>query len=376
MERFLEGRESAESHDEKVSQFLGREGLRRLDASPKFSGHPEFVERPVNPEAVERLSPDSLRQYFETCGARLERAMALGEETHTTLFPVAAIQKLEPVFYEDAPIPEGPSFIAQPVIRTQFWDKVSQGTSTSFVNIATEHVGARMDEHIGHVHEWLQLMSSMGIKKEDLQYRLTASTERWNSRKVQCEVSKFYYQGMEIGDGVYIPDFPQAERGPLKVSDVGFGMERLLWILRGGNYFPLEGNEHDVDAARSLALIAASGVQPGNRGREYRHRLYSKRLVQSMKSGEEISKLISSAHAGWLPWMAEAKPVQETLGIIAEEYDRNLRRSLLDGLSINHADVGIDVNLPESTFFERLGSTSMDSSEISSLVDEYYRRKL
>lgn len=376
MERFFEGREPVESHDEKISRFLEREGLRKLELSPKFSGHPEFVEHPINPEAVELLSAESLSRYFETHGVRPERAMPLGEGTHTTLFPVAAIQKLEPVLYEDAPIPEGPSFIAQPVIRTQFWDKVAQGTSTSFVNIATEHVDANLEDHVGHVHEWLQLMSSMGIKKDDLQYRLTSSVERWNSRKIQCEVSKFYFQGMEIGDGVYIPEFPQSERSPLKVSDVGFGMERLLWILRGGNYFSLGGDEHGVDAARSLALIAASGVQPGNKGREYRHRLYSKRLVQSMKSGEEISKLISDAHAGWLPWMTGAKPVQETIGLIAEEYDRNLRRSLLDSLSANHADVGIDVNLPEQAFFQRLGSSSMSRGEILSLFDEYSKRKL
>lgn len=368
---------SPELRQAQVAEILISEGLTHAQERIVFDpSRATFAETPLQPESVSLLQKSPIEQFFATSGYTPTPPIKLANGTRTTLFPVAGIQMLEPVFYDSSPLPTKPLFIAQPVIRTQFLDRVGPGTSTSFINFSTEQVGATPREHIEHLYAWLSYLDLLGIRKNHLTFRLGISAERWNGREISCETVKLYAYGLEIGDGVFIPSFPQSNRDSFSVSDIGFGLERLRWILRGGDYFGMGTDAPVSDSVRTLTLLCMSGVPASNKERGYRHRLFSKRLSQADIANAVLRQHAIHAYNEWLDWVNEPLPFSETLELIQGEFNRNLRRRILEDLAAKYTGIDIDINMPYERFRAGLRDAGIQPNDLSNIDSFYSQRSL
>lgn len=250
-----------------------------------------------------------------------------------TIFTVAGVQHLSGVLVDEEPVPDCPFFTAQPSIRLNAIDGIEKksGVSSSFVNLTTLEVNGSLNNHFESIDVWLDYLSSLGLFVGDVTLVLKIDSPDWGKGTFKNIRIDVMYGDMQLGDAVYIYDFPQDTRPPLTVSDIGFGLERIAWALnKTPNYFdwigPMRMSIHQkqqlIDAVRTMTLIAGSGITPANKGQGYRFRQLSKSTING---GDFIptEELIRYYHQFWKHFYPEMKSAGDCVFEICRESNRN-----------------------------------------------------
>ena len=342
--------------------------------------HFRFIESPTNPNEIELLStPDFLNQYFDKNGFNVVSPISLLNKNGTTLFVCAGVQILDPVIHQETPISQEPSFVAQPVLRTQFIDCIGEGTSTSFINASTCQINITPQGHFQHLQTWIDLFIQLRLKETDLYFKTKTDKQQWGDKTVKSEKIFIIYDGLEIGDASYVKDLPQKSRPNLSLSDIGFGLERVKWIMQGGSYFDVLGNGRVVNnidgvsavCSHTLSLLAGEGLKPSNKEQGYRFRLFSKKLVSNILGNHLATQdQTRSYYNYWKKWTKLSSSKDQTLQAVTQENTRNFNRILLDRLHEKCPDVGLDINQPTTVILKRLKGTSVKPDYLTQVLNE------
>jgi hypothetical protein len=313
-------------------------------------------------------NPDSFLEYFDNIKL-IEPDKVCRPKGDTTFFTTAGVQYIETFLKRDKKLKKEKFMVAQPVIRSQFMDKVKEGVSTSFINFSIESLDSNPDEFIELSKKFIQLVISQGIDVNKIKFQIEELPDQWGDRKFNKTVLTLYFNDIEIGECVYIHGYPVTESKKIDIIDIGFGVERLNWgIGNNKNYFSdfdkfysnkFDSNEvaASIDCIRTATLIAAEGVKPSNHDHGYRLRQLLKRFViRNQKTKFDLSELVSISYDYWLKW--GFKPVitkSQTLDIIKQEYERNWNNNFLSLLKEHGGfDIYVDINQPSEKFLKQV----------------------
>ncbi len=384
LHNFLSDNKMAEKAvSEKDKYFSYSEGEKTLDEldldNPEYLSH----EKPVSIEAASKLeTPVFISEYFKSKNCQVVPPISIINKQGTTLFTSAGIQILDNVIHNEEEIPKGKLFVAQPVFRTQFINKAEQGISTSFINISTEIVNPTQEQHFNTFTEWLRFLESLGFNRSKLIFSFKDSRPKWGDKKFKSHVIKVHYDGLEIGDAGWIYDFPQETRSNLRISDIGFGLERIKWLLNRGNYFsPSDAEEEKIkginssilDYCKTLSLLAGSNLKPSNKEQGYRFRQLSKRLISvNTKEHEELNPLLEMYYKFWHKWSDISVSKEVALETINIENERNFNRELLNRLKEKFLDTDININQPTKELIRALRGTSVEKNFLNKVLEQMY----
>ncbi len=342
--------------------------------------HFRFIVDPLNPGNSELLStPDFLNNYFAQSNFQVLTPIPLINRGGSTLFTCAGVQVLDNVIHDEIAIPSKPVYIAQPGLRTQFIDSIGEGTSTSFINISTCQVNINQQDHFKHLQTWIDLFKLLGLEESNLYFKTKPYEQQWGDKVVKSEKIFVVYDGLEIGDASFMSDIPQKTRPNISLSDIGFGLERIKWILQGGSYSDVLGEgriSKDLDpitvaCSHTLSLLAGEGLKPSNKEHGYRFRLFSKKLVNQTLGAHTLStNQVRSYFEYWEKWMTLSTTEDEAIKLISTENMRNFNRILIDKLSEKFPDVGLDINQTTPVLIKRLKGTSVDPEYLTNVLEE------
>lgn len=362
-----------------LSDFVDRNRLRVLiddgrisfcfdeKALEQQSESPAFIDNPKSPQGADLLgSREYLNTFFNEEGFTVALPKPIVNKGGTTFFTCAGVQVLDDVIYREADI-DVPLFVAQPVIRSQFAGQTKDGTTTSFVNVCTEAVNQPVASHFASLECWIKFLTHLGFEKEEFVFYPDFDEPKWGNKKFKCHMVRVRYQKLSIGDAMFLYDVPQDSRGSLVVSDIGFGLERLKWVLKGGNYrsvlFPgadLEKIPFPVlDYCRTLALFAGSGVVPSNSDEGYRFRQFSKKLMVQTKGMKfDLEGLFGISFSEWGKWIS-LEEIEKARSSFMRENTRNFNGLLIGRLKGRFPDINIDINRPTEELIKLLRGTSV-----------------
>ena len=278
-------------------------------------------------------------------------------EAGTTFLTVAAIQAFDEVFFEGAPANAEPALVAQPSIRTDARDVVGEreGVTTSFVNLATVRTNAGVGEYVADLDAWLDLLSELGLFVSGCSLVIDPPTvEDWGTGEFEKYAIRLVYGGLELGELGILRNFPQKIRDDLTIVDCGFSLERIAWALNRTPSFspivgPIRAAMHEsveyLDAVRTLALMAAGGVDPAPGGAGYRFRQLAGDLLADDPTGD-CTELVRYYHAFWSDFapLSEFEPARRR---IWRELDRRYNRRFADLPNAPDADAETEAFLLE-----------------------------
>jgi hypothetical protein len=285
-----------------------------------------------------------------------------GSRTH---FTTAGIQVLETVSSASAAVRH---IMTQPCIRMQFAPQVSEGTSSSFVLFNVVATKSSEAEFVLLVSQMLSLFHRCGLALDRMRFRVSKGATEWTTKNASREALIFsrtalevFYGSVQLGEAIYAHDYPINESERVRVSDVGFSIERLNWVMSPAAPYMVGFEEtyasqalgnadatcRIIDCIRSAVLIAGEGVRPsgrveaGVRLREYMRLLWerAKDLRICFSSLGECSARYWSAW-GWRPSVG----IGEIINVLQSEYERHMKVHLL-GVVRRQLGIGLGGNV-------------------------------
>lgn len=375
------------SHQEKQScdsEFL----TQQLNLVVDDSSGMLKVSDPLDVENIPRISPDSIESftlYFEGV-ERIIPDKICRPKGDTTFFTTAGVQHFETILKEKGEFGRESFVVCQPVIRSQFIDKVCDGTSTSFVNFSVEIIEATPSEFIKLCNELIRIISDQGVSISDLRFTIENNVAIQGNKKFSNISITVYTQNIEIGECVYIYDYPVTEDRKVAIADLGFGIERLNWGIKANeHYFPefaeiynqyeeIDSNKITalIDSIRSMVLIAGDSIVPSGHDHGYRLRQFSKRFVErNQEIGIGIEKIINICFNYWCKWGNQSDlSVENIIEIIKMENDRNFNNMFLSKLrQSNNIELYIEINQSTDKFLQQI-QFSLSDDIIKSILDQ------
>lgn len=231
-----------------------------------------------------------------------------------TDFTISAIQALDPYLKQRRTFSYRQGYLPQPVIRFTGRrggsGQLVDGFLTAFVNVSCVLPIRDLSEHAQILDMWLTVLSRLGLHARHLE--IHGSTTVWQRREVQGITLHITHAGVEIGD---IALLWNAGSPSLLATDLGSGLERLRWaITRKAWPLVVHGSLTEradpavLDSIRAATLIAANGIQPGDRGPGGALRRLA-RSIPAASAALGLSVAVRSAYAYWslttrpqLPW--------------------------------------------------------------------------
>lgn len=305
----------------------------------------------------------------------------------TTLFTTAGVQRIEEMT-KDERVPEKQQIMLfQPVIRSQFIDKINENSFTSFINFTALSIDSSYDEYLESAKK---LISMIAENADDLGKIIISFKEdfvKWGHRKFNNCAITIAYNDIEVGECVYIKDYPINDQNKISITDMGLGVERVnkaLFNVSGVSYpegmDSLDLSESEInsiiDPIRSMVIIVAEGVSPSNKNHGYRLRQFSKRYVErSQGLNIEVVGLIEESLKYWQTYGLKAvRDLDEIKKIIIAENSRNTNALLLRKLKETQGvELGIDINQPIDDFIKQIGF-SLSEDDIKKLINNVYER--
>ena len=293
-----------------------------------------------------------------------------------TIFVTAGIQ---PILREtlNNNLNEKKIYISQPVLRTQFINSISEGSSLAFVNSTTSGINISEKQHNELVNDWLQLFYSIGMNKSNFSISTKNYERLWGELKVSGVKKFYYYNGLEIGDTTFFTNITK-DGYNLNIdtlSDVGFGLERIRWCINKKSYFDLYTDSKLIPASvkaylSAIALLCVNGVVPSNKSAGYRFRLFSKKL-SLLLSGRELSEGENRYLYECIKYWKEWQKVNNNIDIntIENEYIRNCNRYILDELMKEGYEnlSGININVSKNEIKRRILSSGVDIERVKKI---------
>lgn len=331
----------------------------------------DFLDRPKRKRFL--TTADFVSQFQKIfSGLDYEKAepVSIVNKTGSTLFAGTAGQIFDRVIFEEEKIDTKPKFVAQPVIRLQGRPFVGEktGFSTSFVNIAIEQLNPTIEEHIKHLDDWLNFTSQTGLFMGEMTVRIVKDSPDWGGHNLDAITVKMYYGGLEIGVANWFVGIPQNSREPLRMSDISFGLERMVWVANksksyydaiGPLNYSIKDDQRLMDSYRTAVLMSLAGVKPDIRDRSSKLRALIKDISDP---GQEIDRDLIIFYANWWKEFASFEvPVESVFQVIIKERNRNINLGIkkelglpdsipLDVSPIEYINRVIDFGIP----FERV----------------------
>ncbi len=295
-----------------------------------FSESSSFRELPKRKKLVSPIDAVSIiEKHFTSLGfSSVPSKNISNSDGHTDLI-VAGVQIFDDIIHQNKEAREEKMFVAQPSVRMQFQTQVQsqEGVSTSFVNVCTEKMGSGFDVHLEAVDHWCGVLSKLGLHMNDLVIIMRTSEKDWGTGPFIALELFFVYGGLELGDAVYLL-IPQPSREALPISDIGFGLERIVWAMnKTKSYFdvitPLtfDGTREMFDSCRTLALLALSGVKARNKGPGLQFRRFAK-ILSEKYYGEDIFQIILHYFDYWEQFTKLSVGKAEALQTVRLEVER------------------------------------------------------
>lgn len=311
----------------------------------------------------------------------IESDKVLRPDGDTTIFTTAGIQHFE-TLERGGDVLEGQKFtIAQPVVRSQFMDRIKEGYSTAFINETIAHFGSSAED-------FMNLCKQMIFKSLDRdsifrKYHLTIETcdDRWGDKKFTKEVVTLYYNNDEVSEGVFMDKFPKKDGQFITVSEISWGRERLNWIYRKKQYQPYftgfeefykTENKDEIarviDPIRTATLMFMQGIIPSHKDPGFRLRQLIKRFFEhnSQFSFSE-DRLLELSCDFWVENHVQAiKGKKEILDLLRKEMMRAQNVYIVGCIKKEVGkEIKVDVNLSTDEFIKRIySSPSQDITEI------------
>ncbi len=293
--------------------------------------------KPLKPSHISaRMS-----EYFCSVGFDLVTPRNIANFEGQTDLVIAGVQMFDDIIHRNLEIREGKVFVAQPCVRMQFQSHVEtqEGTSTSFVNVCTEQMGAVLDEHLWAVDHWCTILSKLGLHMNDFIVIMRTSRNDWGTGEFSALEFFFSYGGLELGDAAYLL-IPQSSRSAIPISDIGFGLERIAWAInKTESYFdtltPLTviSTRELLDSCRTLALLMLCGVQAANKGPGLQFRRFAKVLSEKYY-GTNLFELLAYYFDYWAQFVPPSISREDAVLLSRLEIERfiNLRICKMLGL--------------------------------------------
>jgi hypothetical protein len=252
---------------------------------------------------------EEAKKFFEREGYRVVDGLNILKGCGKTFFVVAGVEILNDVLIKEKPIPHLSLFVAQPSVRLKFIDYVEEnnGFSTSFVNLSTQEVNPSLKSHIKHVNNWVKFLHSIGLHSY-LTFSVRERKRNWGFGEFDGIGIVSRYCGVEIGVCNFLYNIPQRTREFLRVSDIGFGLERLGWLINkplsyfdviGPILFSLRKKYVLMDSIRTMVLMASHGILEGKREQIKRFKRLAKKCEVDTARGLDIDQLISYYYNFW-----------------------------------------------------------------------------
>ncbi len=292
----------------------------------------------------ERFLIEIIKKYLSTHNTKQVSPIRIVRNKERTLFASAAGQVFDDFIYEKKIGDNSNCFVIQPVLRTQSIKSIAaiDGFSSSFVNIASVEWLSSHEKYLQLLDNLLLIISALGLYVGSLTLKIAKDTNDWQGKEVKAYSLKINYKGLEIGIANLFYDI-QVKSGNVILSDVGIGLERLLWAVNKhpayfDSFSPLHYSVHvpreNLDAIRTAVLMVGSGVAPGHRehGQKLRSILEPLHLI-----GYNLDwfELVNYFHQWWSKYLLLERSNLECYRIIKAELDRYRNLKLI------HAKIGI-----------------------------------
>lgn len=284
---------------------------------------------------------NKVRHFFESKGFMAEPPKNVINAEGKTDLIIAGVQVFDGVIHRNLPLRDDRMYIAQPSIRMQFQSQVgnSEGTSTSFVNICTERMGIEFEDHLSIVDSWCDILPQLGLHADDITIVMRTSENDWGTGAFTSLELFFLYGGLELGDAAYMT-IPQSSRQAIHISDIGFGLERIVWAInKTQSYFdPLApitvpGPKEMHDSCRTIALLALCGVQASKKGPGLQLRRFAKVLVEKYIH-QQLYQCLGFYFDYWSEFIPPAINKLEALEAIRLEIDRFTNLAICERLKL------------------------------------------
>ncbi len=287
-----------------------------------------------------------ISSHFVSSGyEELPRKNIVNENGLTDLI-VAGVQVFDGVVHRGTNQIVGKFFIGQPSIRTQFQPLVANqdGTSTSFVNICTEEMNSTIESHMETLDYWFSALSKLGIRMDDFTIVQRIKQHDWGTGSFDTLELFLCYNGLELGDAAFMV-VPTATNQIVVISDIGFGLERVVWAInKTETYFDLlkpiasDYPREMLDLCRSSALLSLDGVTASKKGPGLQLRRFIKILVEKYYS-DDILNLIRYYIIYWKSFSSDSVS-DEAVNNIRIEIDRFINLKISEMLKIPPPRVG------------------------------------
>ncbi|MDP2815614.1 MAG: hypothetical protein Q8O19_02930, partial [Rectinemataceae bacterium] len=275
-----------------------------------------------------------MSEYFRSTGFNAATPMNIANFEGQTDLVIAGVQMFDDIIHHNKEIQEDKMFVAQPCVRMQFQPHIEsqEGTSTSFVNVCTEKMGAEFGEHLQSVDHWCTILSKLGLHMNNFIVVMRTSTNDWGTGEFSALELFFSYGGLELGDAAYL-FIPQANRSAIPISDIGFGLERIVWAVnKTDSYFDTltpwtaSGAREMLDSYRTIALMVLCGVQVANKGPGLQFRRFAKVLSQKYY-GTDAYNIMAYYFDYWAQFIKPSISRESAIQFARLEIDRfvNLR---------------------------------------------------
>lgn len=219
----------------------------------------------------------------------------------------------------------------------RYINKIGEGSTTSFVNASTVQLQCSFESHIRSLDDWLDLLSKLGLYMGDFNLEIVSPERYGRGKKGNWKHTDGFsiginYLNLNIGDAGYIR-IPSEGRS-LEISDIGFGLERILWgLYKTPSYFDLIGPQSEiknsrfqlVDSLRSSTLLGMSNISEGTSDAHNQFRKFTK-IASGYYGMFDAFKLVSHYYNFWSKFITPKKSTLETYYFL----DENIRKEVVN----------------------------------------------
>ncbi len=343
------------------------------------------TEYQINPPSLETSftwAPDHIRDFIGQLALIHNNTVIIPptdivRADKRTTFACSGVQLVYDQLFDGEEAPDHAQLIAQPVIRTQHLHNTSEGTSTSFVNFNLLMFDIDYDEHADRKKEFFEVMINTDQIGEDNHRIITEKgvVQNWFGTEMKMsENEKLWVNGIELGEAIYYGDIRTSTGANLRLSELAFGLERLIYASMnpesgqltsyyskelGGLDEPIYKNEElsaRSDVIKSATLMAMSGVVPANKSSGGSMRKFIKRISEAAEDEDisEIHENIENSYAYWSHFISTTISLSDVIEILNTELDRNRNRVTLNRLSCLGVNVEIEINQDRDSFINQL----------------------
>jgi hypothetical protein len=283
---------------------------------------------------------DTLRARFARAGFRETTVGGMVGTTADTLFVIAGVQVFDEVLTGTTPPHREALFVPQPSVRVRTLERVGRrpAISSAFVNICSEEMDGDAADFGRHLDTWVDAFAGAGLDTDGL--TLIVEPELFRRGRFEFRTVNVDYFGLELGEAIVL----WSGEPRLRIFDFGFGLERIIWAaneadsyytLIGPPRLALAGRVRLVDFVRTMTLLAAAGLRPGNNGSAYVLRKLGRLAAAEGAGDAPVDEIVRHCHRYWSAFVEPQVDAEACVELIGREIRRGVNATLAGVLGLN-----------------------------------------